>query len=290
MRGSRTRSWSGIRRGPATSSTTWCGRRSRSPSWSARSCASTRPTRTCRTTSASTTASSRFVNNDHCLLSSRASLDLVPLMPPELAYLPGARRPSGTCRPASIRGTSSSARCPATTCGSTRSSSRASRPCPRCTGRTRTPLAIEGTWPERLNTWLTLVQRGEVINAYRVFLGLWEEAVDDRRSAPRCSPSSSSPASSTCRTACSTTAPTPPGTSPTAPAPRWSWRARSAGRTRTRSCTRACPTSRWGRAGTRPTRWAAWSSRTCSTIATASCSPTTRRSPRSSRWRCSRRS
>jgi hypothetical protein len=41
------------------------------------------------------------------------------------------------------------------------------------------PLAIEGTWPEKLNAWLTLVQRGEVINAYRVFLGLWEEAVAD---------------------------------------------------------------------------------------------------------------
>ncbi len=56
MRGSRRRSSSGTRRGPATSSTTWCGPRSRSPSWPARSCASTRPTRTCRTTSASTTA------------------------------------------------------------------------------------------------------------------------------------------------------------------------------------------------------------------------------------------
>src|SRR6476661_7192512 len=28
----------------------------------------------------------KFVNNDHCLLSSRAGLDLVPLMPPELTY------------------------------------------------------------------------------------------------------------------------------------------------------------------------------------------------------------
>jgi hypothetical protein len=41
------------------------------------------------------------------------------------------------------------------------------------------PLAIEGTWPEKLNSWLTLVQRGEVINAYRVFLGLWQEAMED---------------------------------------------------------------------------------------------------------------
>src|SRR5436305_14643130 len=41
------------------------------------------------------------------------------------------------------------------------------------------PLAIEGTFPEKLNAWLTLVQRGEVINAYRVFLGLWHEVVGD---------------------------------------------------------------------------------------------------------------
>ena len=33
----------------------------------------------------------RFVNNDHCLLSSRATLDLVPRMPAELAYLPVAQ-------------------------------------------------------------------------------------------------------------------------------------------------------------------------------------------------------
>ena len=33
----------------------------------------------------------RFVNNDHCLLSSRAGIDLVPLMPPELRYLPFAQ-------------------------------------------------------------------------------------------------------------------------------------------------------------------------------------------------------
>jgi hypothetical protein len=47
------------------------------------------------------------------------------------------------------------------------------------------PLAIEGPWRERLNAWLTLVQRGEVIDAYRVFLGLWNEAVSDpdKRSA-----------------------------------------------------------------------------------------------------------
>src|SRR4029450_13904409 len=32
-----------------------------------------------------------FVNNAHCLLSSRAGLDLLPVMPPELQYLPFAQ-------------------------------------------------------------------------------------------------------------------------------------------------------------------------------------------------------
>src|ERR1700730_852932 len=109
----------------------------------------------------------RFVNNDHCLLSSRAGLDLVPLMPPELTYLPFAQTiwymPTGL------------------------------DPWNQLIGKMpghyvrlyeikfegKPPLPIDGTWPEKLNTWLTLVQRGEVINAYRVFLGLWDEAAAD---------------------------------------------------------------------------------------------------------------
>jgi hypothetical protein len=41
------------------------------------------------------------------------------------------------------------------------------------------PLRIDGSFGEKLNTWLTLVQRGEVISAYRVFLGLWDETASD---------------------------------------------------------------------------------------------------------------
>ena len=174
----------------------------------------------------------RFVNNDHCLLSSRASLDLMPLMPPELAYLPVAQTiwylPTGLDPWNQLLG-----KMPGHYVRLYEIKFEGKPPLPEVHWPDQTPLAIEGTWPERLNTWLTLVQRGEVINAYRVFLGLWEEAVDDRPSAPRCSPSSSSRASSTCRTGCSTTAPTPPATSPTAPARPWSWPARSAGSTRT---------------------------------------------------------
>ena len=85
----------------------------------------------------------RFVNNDHCLLSSRASMDLKRLVRPGSPTCPSPR-PSGTCRAGSTRGTSSSARCPATTCASTRSSSRASRRCPRSTGPIRSRSASAG--------------------------------------------------------------------------------------------------------------------------------------------------
>ena len=38
------------------------------------------------------------------------------------------------------------------------------------------PLRLDGPIRERLNHWLTLVQRGEVLPSYRVFLGLMEDA------------------------------------------------------------------------------------------------------------------
>src|SRR5437764_295043 len=37
------------------------------------------------------------------------------------------------------------------------------------------PLKTDGAPRERLNHWLTLVQRGEVLTSYRVFLGLMED-------------------------------------------------------------------------------------------------------------------
>ena len=37
------------------------------------------------------------------------------------------------------------------------------------------PLRESGPLQERLNNWLTLVERGQVIDAYRIFLGLMEE-------------------------------------------------------------------------------------------------------------------
>ena len=40
------------------------------------------------------------------------------------------------------------------------------------------PLYLDGTFDERLNEWQTLVQRCEVVQAYRVFLGLLEDAAN----------------------------------------------------------------------------------------------------------------
>src|SRR2546430_16587574 len=43
------------------------------------------------------------------------------------------------------------------------------------------PLRLDGPLGERLNHWLTLVQRGEVLTAYRVFLGLMEDTPHRRQ-------------------------------------------------------------------------------------------------------------
>ena len=39
----------------------------------------------------------------------------------------------------------------------------------------QTPHRLDGPYQDRLDHWLTLVQQGQVIEAYRVFLGLFEE-------------------------------------------------------------------------------------------------------------------
>src|SRR5260370_135181 len=120
----------------------------------------------------------RFVNNDHCLLSSRAGIDLVPLMPPELRYLPFAQpiwyMPTRLDPWNQLIG-----KMPGPYVRLYEIKFEGKPPLPEVHWPDQAPLAIEGTWPEKLNTWLTLVQRGEVINAYRVFLGLWDEAAVD---------------------------------------------------------------------------------------------------------------
>src|SRR5712691_7262099 len=120
----------------------------------------------------------KFVNNDHCFLSSRASTELMTLLRPELAYLPLAQTiwylPTGLDPWNQLLG-----KMPGHYVRLYELKFEGKPPLPEVHWAQQEPLAIDGTFPEKLNTWLTLVQRGEVVNAYRVFLGLWEEAGQD---------------------------------------------------------------------------------------------------------------
>jgi hypothetical protein len=120
----------------------------------------------------------RFVNNDHCLLSSRASMDLMPLMPAALRYLPLAQTiwyvPTGLDPWNQLLG-----KMPGHYVRLYELKFDGRPPLPEVHWADQAPLALDGPWPERLNAWLTLVQRGEVVQAYRVFLGLWDEAAAD---------------------------------------------------------------------------------------------------------------
>jgi hypothetical protein len=117
----------------------------------------------------------RFVNNDHCLLSSRTSLRLPDYISPALRYLPMAQTiwyvPTGLDPWNQLLGKAPG-----------HYGRRAHRPDPNTPiphpqrhWPDQEPQRLDGPFTERLNHWLTLVQRGEVLAAYRVFLGLFDE-------------------------------------------------------------------------------------------------------------------
>jgi hypothetical protein len=120
----------------------------------------------------------RFVNNDHCLLSARVSVDLMKQVRPDLAYLPLAQTiwyiPTGLDPWNQLIG-----KMPGHYLRLYELKFEGNPPLPEIHWPDQTPLSIEGTFAAKLNMWLTLVQRGEVVNAYRVFLGLWEDALAD---------------------------------------------------------------------------------------------------------------
>jgi len=115
-----------------------------------------------------------FVNNDHCLLSSRAAINLQRMLPEKLAGLPLAQTiwyiPSGLdiwnqkILKAPGHYAARGYKMPNTT-----------PPEPVVYWPDQEPLRENGPLNERLNHWLTLVERGQVIDAYRTFLGLMEE-------------------------------------------------------------------------------------------------------------------
>lgn len=119
-----------------------------------------------------------FVNNDHCLLSARAAINLSKMMPSHLAMLPTAQTiwyiPTGldiwnqkiNKAPGHYtrhRGDSTTVEAP---------------PAPVVYWQDQEPQRLEGPLKERLNSWMTLVHRGQVIDAYKVFLGLMENTAE----------------------------------------------------------------------------------------------------------------
>ena len=120
-----------------------------------------------------------FVNNDHCLLSARATINLTKMLPSHLAMLPMAQTiwyiPSGLdiwnqkldLAPGHY----------------TRHRGNAGMlepnpPAPVVYWEDQQPLRVNAPLKERLNEWMTQVHRGNVIDAYRLFLGNFEEKAD----------------------------------------------------------------------------------------------------------------
>ena len=116
-----------------------------------------------------------FVNNDHCLLSARATINLAKMLPGHLSMLPMAQTiwyiPSGLDiwnqkidkapgHYTRSRGNSARVEAP---------------PAPVVYWPDQEPLQQTGPLKERLNNWMTLVHRGQVIDAYRTFLGLMDD-------------------------------------------------------------------------------------------------------------------
>jgi hypothetical protein len=119
-----------------------------------------------------------FVNNDHCLLSARATVNLSKMLPGRLSMLPMAQTiwyiPSGLDiwnqkinkapgHYTRMRGNLESVEAP---------------PAPVVYWQDQEPLHENAPLKERLNNWMTQVHRGNVVDAYRLFLGLMELKAD----------------------------------------------------------------------------------------------------------------
>jgi hypothetical protein len=115
------------------------------------------------------------VNNDHCLLSASATIRLRNFVGPELQFLPMAQTvwyvPIGldpwNQLLGKMPGHYSRVRLDRDALGT--------YPLPEIHWQDQEPEHLDGTIDERLDQWLTLVQRGDVLRAYRVFLGLLGE-------------------------------------------------------------------------------------------------------------------
>src|SRR6267142_6332410 len=122
----------------------------------------------------------KFVNNDHCLLGERVALPLMSMVRPELSLLPLAQVvwyiPTGLDPWNQLLG-----KAPGHYTRLYEIKVDQAPPKPEAHWPDQEPLRLDGPLAERLNHWLTLVQRGEVLTAYRVFLGLMEDAPNRRQ-------------------------------------------------------------------------------------------------------------
>jgi len=113
-----------------------------------------------------------FVNNDHCLLSARAATQLARMVPEDCAALPLAQTiwyiPTGLdiWNQKILKAPGHYARAPGW------SMPPGPPPMPEVAWPDQEPQLLDGPLQERLDHWMTLVHRGNVIDAYRVFLGL----------------------------------------------------------------------------------------------------------------------
>src|SRR5215831_7111475 len=116
----------------------------------------------------------KFVNNDHCFLSERVGLPLASMIRPELRYLPMAQTiwyvPTGLDPWNQLLG-----KAPGHYTRLYDIKVNTTPPMPERHWPDQEPLSVEGSLRDRLNHWLTLVQRGEVLQSYRVFLGLMQD-------------------------------------------------------------------------------------------------------------------
>jgi hypothetical protein len=119
-----------------------------------------------------------FVNNDHCLLSARAATRLAKMVPEDCAALPLAQTiwyiPTGLdiWNQKILKAPGHYARAPGWT------PPPGPPPMPEVVWPDQQPEHLDGPLQERLDHWMTLVHRGNVVEAYRVFLGLVESPAE----------------------------------------------------------------------------------------------------------------
>ena len=145
---------------------------------SPRPCASTRPTRTCRITSGSTTATSISSTTTIACCRPAPPRSSTRMVPEDCAALPLAQTiwyiPTGLdiWNQKILKAPGHYARAPGW------SMPPGPPPMPEVVWPDQQPERLEGPLQERLDHWMTLVHRGNVLEAYRVFLGLMENPAE----------------------------------------------------------------------------------------------------------------